>query len=73
MLGIFAEGSIVAPRVIIPAIRSADDTADDSDNLLNSKYVTKSMVKQLRLMARNIQLMIRTVFELGTVLVRQLK
>lgn len=44
MLGIIAEGSIAAPWVITPVIRSADDTADDSDNLLNSKYVTKSTV-----------------------------
>ena len=42
MLGIITEGSIAAPWVITPVIRSADDTADDSDNLLNSKYVTKS-------------------------------
>lgn len=44
ILGIIAEGSIAAPRVITPVIRSADATADDSDNLLNSKYVTKSTV-----------------------------
>ena len=44
MLGIITEGSIAAPWVITPVIRSADDTADDSDNLLNSKYVTKSTV-----------------------------
>lgn len=44
MLGIFAEGVVVAPRVITPVIRSADDTVDDSDNLLNLKYVTKSTV-----------------------------
>lgn len=44
ILGIIAEGSIAAPRVITSVIRSADATADDSDNLLNSKYVTKSTV-----------------------------
>lgn len=44
MLGIIAEGSIAAPRVITPVIRSADATADDSDNLLNSEYVTKLTV-----------------------------
>ena len=44
MLGIIVEGSIATPRVITPVIRSADATADDSDNLLNSKYVTKSVV-----------------------------
>ena len=45
MLGIFAEGVVVAPRVITPVIRSDDDdSADDSGNLLNSKYLTASTV-----------------------------
>ena len=44
MLGIFAEGVVVAPRVITPVIRSDDDSADDSGNLLNSKYLTTSTV-----------------------------
>ena len=45
MLEIFAEGVVVAPRVITPVIRSDDDdSADDSGNLLNSKYLTTSTV-----------------------------